>query len=126
MKEKTVFWLFSLVFAAACVIALLICDINRRADDVYIKEITVSESALASFAASGEAPSENISVSALVNINTASAEELTSLPGIGDAIAERIVKYRDENGGFDSIEELTEVSGIGKAKLEALKGLITV
>ena len=122
MKEKTVFRLFSLIFISACIITLLLCDITRKSDDIYVKEITVTEETQVS--TSNKA--DNTEITSVININTATAEELTSLPGIGEAIADRIVKYREENGKFGSIEELTEVSGIGESKFDAVKGLITV
>lgn len=126
MKEKTVFRLFSVIFISACIITLLLCDITRKSDDIYVKEITVTEKTQMPRDKSEESKAENTETPAIININTSSAEELTSLPGIGEAIAERIVKYREENGKFNSIEELTEVSGIGESKLEAVKNLITV
>lgn len=63
---------------------------------------------------------------ALVNINSATAEQLTILPGIGPALAARIIQWRDQNGRFTSVEELLEVSGIGPAKFESLAGLVTL
>ncbi|MGL6158958.1 ComEA family DNA-binding protein [Microbulbifer sp.] len=56
---------------------------------------------------------------AVVNINTASAEELaTVLDGVGEARAELIVKFREEQGPFTSVEQLLEVKGVGTATLE--------
>ncbi len=37
---------------------------------------------------------------AIVNINTASANDLEALPGIGAKTAARIVEYRQKNGPF--------------------------
>ena len=62
----------------------------------------------------------------LVDINTASAEELETLTGIGPVLAEAIVAYRTEHGAFESAEELLEVRGIGSAKLDGLRGEITL
>jgi competence protein ComEA len=61
-----------------------------------------------------------------VNLNRATADELDTLPGVGPATAAAILAYRDEHGPFASVEDLGEVSGIGPAKIEALRGLVTV
>lgn len=62
---------------------------------------------------------------AVVNVNTATAEELETLPGIGPALSGRIIAYRDEFGAFADAENLMEVSGIGPATIERLGDLIT-
>lgn len=62
---------------------------------------------------------------ALVDLNTATAEELTSLPGIGPAKARAIMERRDEEP-FESTEDLVEVPGIGEALLERLRDHIEV
>ena len=61
---------------------------------------------------------------ALIDINTATAEELKLLPGIGDALAKAIVSYREENGAFESLEQLMDVSGIGESRFAAVKDKI--
>jgi competence protein ComEA len=63
---------------------------------------------------------------ALVNLNTATADQFATLPGIGPALAARIVQWRDQNGRFTSVEELLEVSGIGPAKFESIAGLVAL
>lgn len=63
---------------------------------------------------------------ALVNLNTATADQLATLPGIGPALAARIVQWRDQNGRFTAVEELLEVSGIGPAKFDGLVGLVSL
>lgn len=119
MKENTVFRIFSLLFAAACVIVILVCEIKERSDDIFVGgtfEI-------------GSDVSENfnqVNDTVKIDINEADAEKLTELPGIGKAIAERIVDYREEYGKFENIEEIMEVDGIGEGKFEKIKELITV
>jgi competence protein ComEA len=64
--------------------------------------------------------------SGLVNINTASAKELEALPGVGPSTAKAIITYRTTVAPFSSLDDLLQVSGIGPAKLEAMRGFITV
>ncbi len=61
-----------------------------------------------------------------VDLNTASEAQLDELPGIGPATAAAIVSYRSQHGDFTSVTSLLEVPGIGPAKLERLRGLVTV
>jgi len=61
-----------------------------------------------------------------INLNTATADDLDTLPGVGPATAAAILSYRNENGPFASVDDLGEVRGIGAAKLDALRGLVTV
>jgi competence protein ComEA len=61
-----------------------------------------------------------------VNVNSATAEQLDVLPGVGPATAAAIVAHRQQHGPFQSIEQLGDVRGIGPAKLDALRGLVTV
>ncbi len=63
---------------------------------------------------------------AIINLNTATAEQLTSLPGIGEAKALAILEYRNKAGRFESTEEIKNVSGIGDAMYEKIKDRITV
>ncbi len=62
---------------------------------------------------------------AVLDLNTATAEELDSLPGIGPVIAERIIAYREENGPYLSTEELLAVQGIGEKTLRDLETYVT-
>lgn len=64
--------------------------------------------------------------SAVLDLNTATAQELSTLPGIGPELARRIVSYREEHGPFTAAEELMEVPGIGPGKFSAVADSITV
>jgi competence protein ComEA len=72
------------------------------------------------------APSSKSAPAAVVNINTASAEQLNGLPGVGDKMAARIIEYRQKNGGFKKVEDLMNIQGIGEKNFLKLKPLITV
>ncbi|MEY4175042.1 MAG: ComE operon protein 1 [Actinomycetota bacterium] len=61
-----------------------------------------------------------------LDLNSATEEQLDDLPGVGPATAAAIVAHRDSNGPFGSVDDLGEVRGIGPAKLDALRGLVTV
>lgn len=61
-----------------------------------------------------------------VNINTATADELDTLPGVGPATAAAILAHREQHGPFATVDALGDVRGIGPAKLEAIRGLVTV
>jgi len=64
--------------------------------------------------------------SALLNFNTATANELQQLHGVGAAIAGNVIAYRDRNGPFLSIEQVLNVSGISQRMLDSWEGLVTV
>ncbi|MDO8364789.1 MAG: helix-hairpin-helix domain-containing protein [Actinomycetota bacterium] len=74
----------------------------------------------------GAGTTDPLTPAAPVNLNTATADELDTLPGVGPATAAAILAYRDQHGPFASVEALGEVRGIGQAKLDALRGLVTV
>ena len=63
---------------------------------------------------------------AVVNINTAGAEELETLPGIGEVLAQRIVEHRRLNGPFSSVDELEEVERIGPVTVERIRDCISL
>jgi competence protein ComEA len=57
-----------------------------------------------------------------VDLNTATPAQLETLPGIGAATAKAIVEGRP----YKTVDDLDRVKGIGKAKLDAVRGLVTV
>jgi competence protein ComEA len=63
---------------------------------------------------------------ALVNLNTATAEQLETLPGIGPVLAEAIITERERRGGFRSVNELRDVRGIGDKRFADLEARVTV
>ena len=68
-----------------------------------------------------------IQQSALININTATAEEISkALNGIGINKAKKIIEYREKLGPFVSVEQLKDVSGIGQATLDKNRDKITL
>jgi competence protein ComEA len=89
------------------------------------QQVLVSQLA-AAVEAPGSTTEAAAPATALVNINTASAEDLETLPGIGEVLAATIVQYRDEHGPFTSVDQLVDVSGIGEVTLEELRDLVTV
>lgn len=62
------------------------------------------------------------SVSALVNINSASAQELEKLPGIGPVTAGKIIAGRP----YTSIDELLVKKVVGRSTYEKISPLVTV
>lgn len=65
------------------------------------------------------------SVSGVVNINTAPAEQLQLLPRVGPALAQRIIDFRQAHGPFGSVDELVAVRGIGEHSLDRLEPYVT-
>ena len=67
------------------------------------------------------------SQTAVVNINTASAEGLSQkLKGVGMSKAKAIVEYRNKVGKFITVEQLAEVKGIGAATIEKNRAAIAL
>lgn len=63
---------------------------------------------------------------ALIDLNTATAQQLTRLPQIGPKTAERILAYRQTHGPFKHVDDLTAVKGIGPRTMEKLRPLVTL
>lgn len=103
--------------------AVNLARILQDGEQIYVPALGDSTAAALASGGSGELAT---GASALVNINTATAEELTKLDGVGGATAKKIVADRLKNGPFSSVEDIKRVSGIGDKKFEALKDSICV
>jgi len=65
------------------------------------------------------------SLTGVVNINTATADQLQMLPGIGEARAKAVIALRQQNGGFKSADDLLAVKGIGETALKRLRPFVS-
>lgn len=75
----------------------------RDGDTIVIPTIGAAQSTLTPM------PNE-----ALIDLNTATAEELMELPGIGEKKATDIIALREAKHGFRSADELLEINGISE------------
>ena len=64
---------------------------------------------------------QTTSLSGVVNVNLATAEQLELLPGVGPARASAIIAHRKQEGPFKRIDDLMQVSGIGEKALARMK-----
>lgn len=63
---------------------------------------------------------------ALVDLNTATADQLDALPHVGPATAARILAWRTVHGPFSAVSQLQQVSGIGPSTYQDIAALVTV
>lgn len=66
------------------------------------------------------------SETALVNLNSATAEQLNVVDGIGTKKAQKIVQFREEHGPFAKVSDLQRVGGFGPKSVSALAPRLTV
>ncbi len=104
--------------------AINLAAVLADGERVYMPRIGEVTPVIASSGSDGSGGS--VAPSGPVNVNTATADDLDSLPGVGPSTAAAILSYRDQHGPFASVDDLGEVRGIGPAKLDALRGLVTV
>lgn len=62
---------------------------------------------------------------ALLDLNSATAEELECLPGVGPVTAEAIIQRREELGAFVTEEDVLSVPGLGEGTYEKMRPYIT-
>lgn len=63
---------------------------------------------------------------AVVNLNTATAEQLMAINGIGAKTAAQILSYRDEIGGYTSVSQIKNIKNIGDKKFAKIAPYLTV
>ncbi len=54
---------------------------------------------------------------ALLDVNTASADELATIPGIGATLAARVVDVRERDGAYTTFDQLLDVAGMTASRL---------
>ena len=62
---------------------------------------------------------------AVIDLNTADAQQLETIPGVGPVTAAAILEYRSQIGSFTSVDQLLEVPGIGPVTLENMRPYVT-
>ena len=100
--------------------------VNLAAQVIDGQQVYVPADGEAGAPAAADPASAGGSVEAVINVNTASADQLEELPGIGPARAADLLEWRAENGPFESVEDLLQVPGIGPATLEDLRDQVRV
>lgn len=95
-------------------------------DGEQIRILTIDEANRAEATTTDGGATVASSVSAKVNLNTATSEQLQTLSGIGESTAAKIIADREKNGPFSEPHDITRVSGIGEKKYEAIAEFITV
>ena len=93
---------------------------------VYVPRVGEQVPPIAEPAAEPAGEPSSSSLAGPIDLNTATAAQLDALPGVGPSTAAAIIAYRDQHGPFQAVDELGGVRGIGPAKLDALRGQVTV
>lgn len=96
----------------------------RSAIDRWLPLVAAIALALAALPA-GAAGKAKRTLTGVVNLNTAPAEQLSMLPGIGTAVANRIVEARAEKP-FERTWEITRVKGVGPKLFRKLEDRLRV
>lgn len=73
------------------------------------------------------APAPSPSLTAPLDLNTATEKQLEALPGIGPKHARSIIASRNARGGhFNKLEDLLSIDGIGPGTIEKIRPYVVV
>jgi competence protein ComEA len=89
---------------------------------LYIPEVGESIGSTTSNVAVGSSNASGVSVSGLININSASESELDTLSGVGPVTAGKII----DNRPYTSLEELVSKKAVSQSVLEKIKDSISL
>ncbi len=90
------------------------------------EQVIVGRRAGSGPAPAGSGPGSGSDPAAVIDLNSATAEQLEELDGVGEVLAGRIVAWREANGRFTAVEDLIDVEGIGEATLSGLRDSVRV
>jgi competence protein ComEA len=93
------------------------------------QQVLVPEAGAAAAAATAGASTAGppgTTAGAVIDLNSATAEQLETLDGVGPATAAKILEYRASHGPFRAVGDLSAVSGIGPKKLAAIRPRVRV
>jgi competence protein ComEA len=65
-------------------------------------------------------------VTARINLNTATLEELELVPGFNEAFAQECIDYRTNFGGFQNTRELVDILGMSEAQYVIARRYLTL
>ena len=112
---------------ATIILAILIFITAGIYIGIYISSVTPSPSITPSSVSenANTLPTED-KTTAILDLNTASAEDLAKIPGITAELADKIIAYRNKYDYFLDVDELLEIDGITDALYKKIKPYVTV
>jgi competence protein ComEA len=105
------------------ILALIVALITLTAGAAFAQPTTSTSPAPAMQPAPAAA---GMAKGAVVNVNTATAQELSTLYRVGPKLAAAIIAYREKNGPFKSVDDLTKVMRVGKKIVDQNRSRLTV
>lgn len=97
-------------------------DKANAAIDAGAQQTQKAETKTAQTVEAAKVAAKKVEEKALVNLNTAKAEDLAKLPGIGPVRAQAIIDARP----YNSIADLAKVKGIKEGVIAKIKNLVTL